>query len=174
MSDIIFTTIHGSHLYGTTTEISDKDYFVLTNNNHRSCKQNISNGIDTVIMSFKTFQDRINNGSPQALEALFSPVKIYNPTFSYFKDYFDSHKISGGIVFDTYKRTIKSFCFGDLKKRIHAVRLAQNLIDLCQFGKFNPMVTNLPPMLGIASEIKNQNLYDFLKGKINENNRNDA
>lgn len=79
--DIIFGTIHGSYLYGTAHENSDVDLFAVVENGKN--KNKVVNGQDVQIMNLKTFTRLVDTGAHQAIEALYSPYKVYNEETHY-------------------------------------------------------------------------------------------
>lgn len=138
MSNLIFETVHGSRLYGLATADSDKDIFYVTESSRRRARHHYSRelGLDQVRVGLSTFLRRVQEGSHQSVEALFSPYKNwYRPEY---RDMLEGYRVTGSGVFAKYERTIKGFCYGDFKMRRHAVRLANNLADLREFGRFNP------------------------------------
>lgn len=141
MSDTIFSTIHGSHLYGMAHAGSDTDIFRVVRSSSQKAKH-IVGDTDTVEMPLDVFLRRIREGSHQSVEALFSPVKEWNLGYEYLRPMFDSYFVAGPEVFSAYRRTITSFCYGDYKKRRHAVRLRGNLQGLQESGRFNPVMSD--------------------------------
>lgn len=141
MTDIIFSTIHGSHLYGLANEGSDVDEFIVTNSIRPNAKHSVrADGVDQAVLGLDVFLRRIQEGSHQSVEALFSPYKDWNPEYQYLEPMLESYRIGGAGVFAKYERTVKKFCYGDFKRRRHAVRLALNLQSLRVFGRFNPVM----------------------------------
>lgn len=134
---IIFTTIHGSHLYGFAHEGSDVDRFTVTDSTRKRARQTIGDE-DHVRVGINTFLIRALGGSHQSVEALFSPYKEWNEDFAYMKPFLDNMVVCGSEVYAKYERTIKKFCYGDFKRRRHACRLFLNLRELRQSGRFNP------------------------------------
>lgn len=144
MTDLIFSTVHGSHLYGLAHEGSDRDTFIVTTSSANKARQRVSaNGIDQVSVGLDLFLARVFDGSHQSVEALFSPYKVWGASESavFYRSYLESLRITGRTVFEKYERTIKTFCFGDFKRRRHAGRLALNLANLRVEGRFNPVLT---------------------------------
>jgi hypothetical protein len=138
--EIIFKTIHGSFLYGMNHEGSDLDFYVVTTGNQKP-RHVVENGVDTVTVSFPVFLRYAQWGSHQAVEALFSDEKVWHSHKASIKPYLDRMKVCGPEVYSKYERTIRAFCFGDEKRRRHAVRLSQNLDKLRRDGIFNPRMT---------------------------------
>ena len=141
MSQLIFKTVHGSHLYGLSNIDSDIDTFwVGTQINKRA--EHYYNAVERTALArvgITRFLFLAKTGSHQSVEALMSREKIWNPAFqNVFSPMLDNLKVCGAEVFEKYERTIKAFCFGDFKHRRHAVRLSQNLEALRDCGRFNP------------------------------------
>lgn len=143
MGDVIFSTIHGSHLYGLAHEGSDRDVFYITTSPRRKARHSYNEvGWGQARVGLDTFLLRIQEGSHQSVEALFSPCKIWNPEYLFLKPMLDSYRVSGGEVFAKYERTIRKFCYGDFKRRRHAVRLQCNLSGMRRCGWFNPVLSD--------------------------------
>lgn len=143
-NDTIFETIHGSHLYGMAHEGSDMDVYRVVDQPHpsrRRARHNIEGNVDSVVVPFPVFITRIQGGSHQALEALFSPQKVWNPDYEYLRPMMDAYRVTGPEVLQKYRRTITKFCYGDYKRRRHAVRLRGNLVGLQNDGIFNPVMS---------------------------------
>lgn len=140
--NLIFSTVHGSHLYGMAHESSDMDIYEVFEGNGINLTQKIRGSEDHVWGSLEAFTRRALTGSHQSCEALFSPVKEFGPGMrEKYGAYLDGFRVTGGEVFAKYERTIKKFSYGDFKRRRHAVRLGLNLRDLRREGRFNPQLT---------------------------------
>lgn len=145
----IFTTVHGSHLYGLAHPKSDVDTFTVVTNDHdfgdRPTRQTVRGYGDRVqddlTFTLAEFMKRAENGSHQSLEAMFSPIKAWATTPHPYQRYIENWIISGPNVFHAYERTIRKFAFGDFKRRRHGVRLSQNLTALRALGRFNPKMS---------------------------------
>jgi len=142
VSETIFETIHGSHLYGLAHEGSDMDVFRVTTSLATKARHHQGEDQDTATVPWGVFLQRIHEGSHQSVEALFSPHKDWNPKCESFAAMLDGYRITGSNVFAKYERTIKKFCYGDFKRRRHAARLQMNLIELRRHGRFNPVMTD--------------------------------
>lgn len=141
--EILFRTIHGSHLYGLATADSDLDYYTVIPRVKQSrakyAKHSIRDGLDSMTVDFSTWLRYCDTGVPQALEAMFSQV----PEVDLLTDFRASYRIDTASVVGTYKRTILNFSRGEKsKQRRHAVRLIFNLNDLLEHGRFNPTMTD--------------------------------
>lgn len=132
--ELLLETVHGSHLYGLAHPGSDRDTYRVWAGK-RKMRQNINGDDDVTNKSLEQFLKEVYVGVPQALEALWSPVKTVNKL--------DFLTLRPGYA-DTvgrYLRTVKSFWTEDLKKRRHSARLYLNLEDYMAYGHFNPRLT---------------------------------
>lgn len=144
----IFTTIHGSHLYGLAHANSDRDTFTVVTDDHdfgdQPTRQQVTGfgdqRTDDLTFRLTEFIKRAHNGSHQPLEALFSPLKEWNPEQIHWAPWLASIRITSPDAFHAYERTIRKFAFGDFKRRRHAVRLSGNLIALRGLGWFSPVM----------------------------------
>lgn len=149
MSEVIFRTIHGSHLYGMAGPHSDLDTYTVVAGDRRA-RQKVSGADDSVVIGWDTFLEYAFAGSHQSVEAMFSPYKEWErPEFA---PLLEGYRITGRSVFEKYGRTITSFAHsGDFKKRRHAARLWLNLQDLRWHGRFNPTMT--PEQIAWATDL---------------------
>ena len=95
---VIFETIAGSWLYGMGHDNSDVDMFRVVDS-HRTKARHTLGITDTVDMPFNVFLKRIREGSHQSIEALFSPQKVWNPDYDYYRPMLDSYRVGGPEVF---------------------------------------------------------------------------
>jgi hypothetical protein len=147
MRQPLFSTIHGSHLYGLAGPDSDRDHYtVVTRLPHvihngtraRYAKQSIRGEDDNFTIDLSTFLLLCDKGVPQALEAMFSR----QPTLDLIAGLRASYRVSTPVV-PTYLRTIKSFLkAGDFKRKRHAVRLAFNAREILCSGRFDPTLSD--------------------------------
>lgn len=141
-SDVLFRTIHGSHLYGTAHEGSDRDYYVVVRDNPshktRFSRQTIRDGIDTNVVDLSTWLHYVDQGVPQACEAMFS-TKADIDTLA---DLRASYRLTSQ-AWDRYLRTAINFVttYGDHKRIRHGIRLAFNLRDIRETGRFDPTLS---------------------------------
>jgi hypothetical protein len=168
----IFTTPHGSRLYGFAREDSDYDRYTVTDSLRLKARQTVvrTNGgreIDHVRIGFNGFLIKALGGSHQSVEALFSPLKDWNEEFEYLKPFIDNMVVCGAPVYAKYERTIKSFCFGDFKRRRHAVRLSLNLAALREVGRFNPIMDSIDREYceALATNMEGEPLWRVLMGE---------
>lgn len=139
-NEVIFSTIHGSRLYGLDHAGSDHDDFIVTTSDREKARHRHTEDYDVVTVGWNSFLNKAILGSHQSLEALFSPFQVWESHFEY-QPFVASLRINGSDVFEKYERTIHKFCFGDYKRRRHACRLWLNLRDLRAYGRFNPRLT---------------------------------
>lgn len=138
--EVVFATRHGSALYGFQTESSDEDWFVVTTSKRRGARQSVTNGFDVTRIGWDSFLEYALSGSHQSLEAAFSSQKVWIRPEQ--RAFLEGMRVSSPDVFRKYSRTVKKFCFGDFKRRRHAVRLAGDLVDLRRHGRFEPERTH--------------------------------
>ena len=137
----IFTTPHGSRLYGMSNDDSDYDTFtVVTGGRNQKAKHRVKGNQDSVEVTLPKFLSLVTSGSHQSVEALFSPYKEWNPEYESLRPFLESYRIAGPEVFAKYERTIKNFCYGDFKRRRHAVRLMWGLSQLRNRGFLVPVL----------------------------------
>lgn len=161
--EIIFTTIHGSHLYGLNHPHSDLDTFTVTTSN-RGARQVVAGNSDSVTIGWDAFIAYAFSGSHQSCEALFSPYKEWH-SHKELRHYLEGMRVMGGDVLAKYRRTIKSFSFSDdMKKRRHAVRLWLNMQGLRVEGRFYPVMTDLEKTWAsdLAADYGREELYEIL------------
>lgn len=139
--EVLFRTVHGSHLYGMAHAGSDLDYYEVIPNKGRErkryAKQSIKDGIDRTIVDFSTFRQFCDDGVPQALEACFAPA----PEVDHISDFRAAYRVDTARMVARYRRTIKSFSVGNAKQRRHALRLMINLDEAVITGRFNPVLS---------------------------------
>lgn len=166
---IIFRTVHGSHLYGLAHAKSDYDtyeVFIGTPDGEKTArwgmdsqrtkeyaKQSVDaqkNDVTSVHLS--RFLDMLSLGTPLATEALFSP---YAEIADEYKAFFSALRVSSREARISYRDIILSFAFdlggrrtksfntpeNHFKCARHALRLALNLNDLVRSGQFSPVLT---------------------------------
>lgn len=148
---VLFKTIHGSRLYGLNHANSDEDFYTVVDKvktaRAKWAKQTIVGTEDTMMLDFGTWLGQCQNGVPQALEAMFSEHAIYDSL----EEFRAAYRVSTGAN-ERYLRTITSFCMTqDPKRKRHGLRLALNMYDMQQAGRFNPTMT--PNEVDWATEI---------------------
>ncbi len=93
--------------------------------------------MDSVVLDFGTWLKQCREGVPQALEAMFSNMAVHDELGAFRANY-----RVGTQVFETYYRTIKSFALQEeYKKKRHALRLALNLQEMGETGRFSPTLS---------------------------------
>lgn len=133
---VVFKTVHGSHLYGLNHANSDYDTYVVKWGNIKG-RQSTDGVDDVTTIGFGDFVHRAASGSPQALEAMFSTAAEIDEIGAFRS----SFRAGGPEVRNTYMRTIKAFWLSEENKRqTHAWRLALNLESMQRCGRFNPRV----------------------------------
>lgn len=154
---MIFETVHGSHLYGLAHEDSDMDLYKVYEGAGDQLKQSVHAGVDVVRGDLEAFLLRALSGSHQSCEALFSLVKQFSPGMQEkWGPFLSGLRVGGPEVYSKYERTITKFCYGDYKRRRHAIRLRYNLQDIRESGRFNPRMT--------PEQIVHANRYAHLEG----------
>lgn len=160
----ILETIHGSRLYGLSHVGSDEDLFRVVRYRRKPLvsvrTRDDGSVLDYVEFGLDDFVKNVYNGSHQSCEALWSPYATIHPDYV---EYLNNLRVTGADVFARYRRTIKAFSYGDLKKRRHAVRLGFNLSDLRKDGRFNPVLTEDQKYKTIllSQLYSGQSLYDI-------------
>ncbi len=152
----ILTTVAGSHLYGLNHATSDYDTYevVLTG----CTRQRVVGSFDLTTVVFRDYLKQVEKGVPQALEALFSPVKVVEPEWAAYlaalrPDYYSTVA--------TYQRTIRNFLEGGtVKKWKHAVRMSFNLQDFRAEGVFNPRLD--VGQRAVVQSVEHQNVAESL------------
>lgn len=152
---VIFSTIHGSRLYGLDHADSDYDTYTVVTNDHKfdtdadlRLGQHVRSFADApdkddVVVTLNTFMKRVNKGSHQACEALFSQEKVLGEGWVTWGPLLNAVRVTSPDAFHAYERTIRKFAFGDFKRRRHAIRLATDLHYLRETGTFNPRKPSL-------------------------------
>lgn len=162
-AEVIFTTVHGSHLYGLNHPFSDLDTFTVTTSN-RGARQKVAGNSDSVTIGWDAFITYAFSGSHQSVEALFSPYKEWH-SHEYLRHYLNGMRVMGGDVLSKYQRTIKSFAYSDdMKRRRHACRLWLNMQGLRVEGRFNPVMTEREKVWAsnLAADFGREELYTIL------------
>lgn len=147
----ILSTLHGSHLYGLAHEDSDMDTYEVLIGCDKRFAWNFNEDTDTTYIHLSRFQQSVEEGAPQALEALFSPVAEIAPGWEAF---FRGLRPGIDNARATYRRTVLNFGLNaggragsaakrtdPVKLRRHALRLTWNLDDLVRCGRFDPRLS---------------------------------
>lgn len=141
---MLYKTHHGSTLYGLAHAGSDDDYYVVVNTRRnrrpKYAKQSFADNKDTTTVDWGTWVNFCQMGVPQALEAMFSQMPVYEAEG--IREFRNAFRF-GSTARDRYVRTIDNFLAdGTLKKNRHALRLALNLRDGLRYGRFNPTLSS--------------------------------
>jgi hypothetical protein len=140
--ELLFSTPHGSRLYGLHHANSDHDRFDVYGWAKGKSKQRIFGSSDVTSTSIDRFLRSCDKGVPQYLEAMFSEQATVD-RIPYIRE---NYHVNMTNVRDVYKRTIKAFWMegteeASLKLRRHAARLHINLESMENTGRFNPTLT---------------------------------
>ena len=139
---LLLRSIAGSHLYGTSRPESDLDYYEVHSvlpsfSGLYKTQQTIIDGVDVTKVSLSHFMELARIGSHQALDAMFSEKVEVDKIEALRRGY-----RAGYSVVVPYLGIIHKFSVdGTERKRKHAVRVAFNLIDILETGRFNPTLT---------------------------------
>lgn len=155
MNQILYTE-HGSYLYGLNHSGSDFDTYevVLTG----CTRQRVVGRFDLTTVTLRDYLKQVEKGVPQALEALFSPVKQVEPEWA---AYFEALRPGYYSTVATYQRTIRNFLAGETSKKWkHAVRMSFNLQDFQAKGVFNPRLDVV--QRAVVQSVERQNVAESL------------
>lgn len=164
--ETLFQTPHGSRLYGLAHSDSDEDWYTVVSkvrtNRASYSTHRIVDAVDSVVVDFGTWIDLCTKGVPQALEAMFSQQATVDE-IGPFRTGFHV----GTEVYSRYLRTIKSFCLANddsFKHKRHGLRLALNLKDIRQYGRFNPTLTSKQIIvINSLAQLPEERVYELAK-----------
>lgn len=135
MAIMLYRGLRGSRLHGFATPESDWDYIEIWDS-IRS-RQTIIGEDDILRLSLSDFMMQAENGSPNALELIFSPDSAIE--FDMLRAWRYAFRPNIDSTRRTYSRTIKKFSFSENdKKRRHSNRLAFDLECILTKGYFDP------------------------------------
>lgn len=153
---LLFTE-HGSHLYGLNHADSDKDSYrvYLDHSRHSRALQTMEGQDDIFQINLTAFIRQVAKGTPQSLEALYSPIAERDAEYESFLLGMRPGRLQ---MLSTYRRTMKNFLFGgereedtddfhhepeaSFKRRRHGFRYMLNLSEaLRNNGVFNPRMS---------------------------------
>lgn len=162
---LLLRSVAGSHLYGTSRPDSDLDYYEVHSElfkpgGFHKTQQTIVDGVDVTKVSLSQFIDLCRIGSHQALDAMFSEQVEVDKIEAFRKGY-----RAGFEIMEPYRRIMVKFTQqGTPRKRKHAVRIAFNLTDIMQTGRFNPTLSpeRVEKVLTYA-ELPDEEFYETLK-----------
>lgn len=172
--ETLFRTVVGSRLYNLHHADSDYDYLTVvtkragttSHTRKRYAKQTIVDGLDSIVVDFGTFVEGCKSGVPQYCEAMMSQqaeIDLITPYRQNFILTTDS--------WARYLRTIKSFAYSEtdvVKRKRHALRLANNLRDIMHTGRFNPALAEWKVTLytALAEECSPDEVYNYCMGYV--------
>lgn len=138
---VLFSTWHGSHLYGLSHTNSDEDFYTVVetvqNSQRKYSRQSINDGVDSMVVDFGTWLRQCDDGVPQALEAMFSQMALHDDLAAFRAGY----RVTTS-AYSRYLRTITNFVYSqDYKRKRHGLRLALNMYDFSRTGRFNPTLS---------------------------------
>lgn len=148
MTELLFATPHGSHLYGTAHAQSDNDTFEVYENKigrkrARYAKQSVKEKDDSLKTDLSTFLLYASKGVPQYLEAMYSQKATVDQLGTLYRYSFRPNIYEAE---HTYNRTIKALYErgieeNNLKFVRHAWRLHDNRAYIVQGKYFNPTLS---------------------------------
>jgi hypothetical protein len=158
---ILFTTVHGSHLYGLAHAGSDRDSMVVYADS-RKARHKKSGEDDRIHVGVYDLLEKAADGSHQFVEGLFSQKKVWHDES--FRPLLEATRIPGAWVRPKFERTIKKFCFDDFKFRRHAVRLHFLLRDLTDTGVADPTLSPIRVAYAnyLAERYEDRELFNIL------------
>lgn len=167
MTSLVFTTVHGSHLYGLNHADSDRDIFEVVHGNQKARQGFYEDGTDYTRIGLDAFIRYAKEGSHQSLEALFSNEKVWHD--ERYRPMLEGIRVPAAAVREKYARTIKKFCYGDFKRRRHAVRLYYFLVWLEELGGISdPRMSDLEISVAnnLAESYGGDGLWEILRANI--------
>jgi hypothetical protein len=164
---LLLRSFAGSHLYGLARPDSDVDFYEVHSSplagglgKERKTVQSIVNGIDVTAVGLSHFLDLASSGSHQALDAMFSERTEVDEITALRSGFH-----VGPNIITAYNRIIVKF-IGQAtpRKRKHAVRLAYNLNDMMETGRFNPTLTvDRARHVLATAELADNDFYDEIE-----------
>lgn len=112
-TQVMLETVHGSHLYGLSRPDSDLDTYRVVSKQHDmvpgrqprlKTKQTLRGEDDVLEINLTEFLLKCDEGVPQALEAMFSPVAV-----SAMEDFRRAYRLNTARFAVTYRRTVLNF-----------------------------------------------------------------
>lgn len=159
---VLFSTVHGSRLYGLSHSGSDYDTYVVVaeprghsetlqprRTLHAVVTQEDGTVTDVTTTGLTWFLHLCNEGAPMSLEAMFAPT-AETDTFAAYRA---AYRVNPHTMTATYRRSMTEHALRGLglhptkptnaphKVRRHAVRQALNLATALETGRFNPVLT---------------------------------
>ena len=141
---LLLRSYAGSILHGMSTPESDTDIvevysspFPVGRDSYKNEIQSIEDGLDLTRLTLSRFMERASVGSHQALDAMFSNV-VEVDKISALRHGF----IAGSNAIPVFIGTIRELAHQDFaKKHRHAARIALNLKELAETGRYEPTLT---------------------------------
>lgn len=135
---LLLRTLIGSRLYGLHHEASDHDFYEVYGYDKFRTIHTVTPAVDTREVSLSTFMKEVGRGTPQALEALYSPIKEVNDIpflcESLRPNIASAQAVYRSIILDYESR-------GTEKAYRNAWRLWLNVCDLMDYdGRFDPVL----------------------------------
>lgn len=140
--NVHLATLHGSRLYGLAHEGSDTDYYIVADFGYHRALQEAQNGVDVRLVPLRLFMQQIADGNPMALEALWSPSAVKSLTL---EEVSRSFRVGQGRA-QHGARTFIDMFIGEgrnperMKNRRHVLRLAVQLRQAMEEGRFDPVL----------------------------------
>ena len=129
---VLLLTPTGSRLYGTHRPDSDHDFWAVVLEGVKPSHKVVGEE-DVAVIPLKHFQEMLNKGVPQALEALWSPQAQFHAQWeSYMK------ALQPNVWSAKYRHLAKQGEKVVQKERMHKARLSLQWLQMAAFGKFNP------------------------------------
>ena len=168
MSDeIVFTTVHGSRLYGLNHAQSDEDNMIVYEGKREPLHKHTGK-LDVIHVGLPNLLELTYKGSLQFMEGSFSHQKVWVDTS--WRPMFDSLRVPVTAVRDQYFHRIEAFIKIDTQKaRQHAVRLGLTLRDLrINDGWYDPTLTHEQKVLvqTTAATTHGRALYERIRERI--------
>lgn len=142
--EVIFATVHGSYLYGTAHSKSDVDFYVVVKEGKGKQKKYKDNS-DVILIDLNHFLKRINEGSHQSVEALYSPYAIWNegsyytPMLKRIHPSYTSFARKCLSASTSFKKRVENGEKGDITKMSrHARRLEESATSMLE-GRYSPV-----------------------------------
>lgn len=135
-------TIHGSRLYGLARPDSDTDRFIVADISYPRPLQEVRGEEDIQVFPFRHFMHMIHEANPVALEALWSPEAQMSPVM---REVSRSFRAGAGRAQHSFRSCIDMF-IGDsgiekMKNRRHVLRIAVQLRQVMEEGRFDPVLS---------------------------------
>lgn len=140
--NVHLATVHGSRLYGLAHEKSDTDYYIVADFDYHRSLQEVQGDVDVQLVPLHLFMQQIADGNPVALEALWSPTAVKSLAM---EEVSRSFRVGQGRA-QHGARTFIDMFIGEgrnperMKNRRHVLRLAVQLRQAMEEGRFDPVL----------------------------------